>query len=116
MDKTDTPSGIFLDISKAFDTLDYHILYICKLKFYGFCSSVPNLMESYMNGRQQFVQIDNTLSNISTLKTGIPHGFILGPLLFIIYINDIAQASKIFVFIIYTDDTSLTTSLEIILQ
>ncbi len=115
MDKKDIPAGIFLDLSKEFDTLDHDIL-LCKLKFYGFCSSALNLMESYLTGRQQFVQMDNTISDISTVKTGVPKGSILGPLLFIIYINDIAQASKIFVFIIYADDTSLTTTLETILQ
>ncbi len=114
MDKKDTPAGIFLDVSKAFDTLDHDIL-LCKLKFYGFCSSALNLMESYLTGRQQFVQMDNTISDISTVKTGVPQCSILGSLLFIIYINDIDQASKIFVFFIYADDTSLTTTLEIIL-
>ncbi len=72
-------------------------------------------MQSYLTGHQQFVQMDNTISDISTVKTGVPQGPIRDPLLFIIYINDIAQASKIFVLIIYADDTSLTTTLEIFL-
>ncbi len=54
MDKKDTPAGIFLDLSKSFDTLDYDIL-LFKLKFYGFCISALNLMENYLTGRQQFV-------------------------------------------------------------
>ncbi len=57
-----------------------------------------------------------TISDISTVKTRVPQGSIFGPLLFIIYINDIAQARKIFVFIIYADDTSLITTLEIVLH
>ncbi len=73
-------------------------------------------MESYLTGRQQFVQMDNTISDISTVKTGVAQGSILGPQLFIIYINDISQASKIFAFIIYANDTSLTSTLKIILR
>ena len=64
-------------------------------------------MESYISDRKQYVDLDGTKSDMLTVKTGIPQGSILGPLLFIIYINDIANSSKIFSFIIYADDTTI---------
>ncbi len=115
MDKIKTPIGIFLDLSKAFDTHDHEIL-LYKLKQYGFNCNALNLIKSYLTDDKQFVQIDDTQSHSSNIITGVPQGSTLGPLLFIIYINDICQASKLFDFIIYADDTSLSTTLEIILK
>lgn len=115
MDKGKTPLSIFLDLSKAFDTLDHEIL-IQKLKHYGITGISLDLMRSYISGRQQFVEIENTKSDTLTLTTGVPQGSILGPLLFLIYINDIACASKLFKFIIYADDTNLTTNIELVVQ
>ncbi len=109
----ETPIGIFLYLSKVFDTLDYEKLKK-KKKFYGFHRTAVKLMESYLTNSKQFVQMDNTKSDVLTITTRVPQGSILGPLLFIIYINDIAQASNLFDFVIYADDTSLTTTFEII--
>ncbi len=88
MDKIETPIGIFLDLSKAFDTLDHEIL-LYKLKYYGFNCNALNLMKSYLTDLKQFVQIYDTQSDFSIIITGVPQGSILGPLLFIIFINDI---------------------------
>jgi hypothetical protein len=115
MDKMNTPINIFLDLSKAFDTLDHKIL-IQKLEYYGIKGTALKLMESYLTNRKQYVEIHDTKSDILTLTTGVPQGSILGPLLFIIYINDIAQASKLFDFIIYADDTTLSTTLETVVN
>ena len=115
MDQMNTPINVFLDLSKAFDTLDHEIL-LEKLLYYGIKGVSLKLMESYLTNRKQYVNIDGTCSEMSTLNTGVPQGSILGPLLFIIYINDIAEASKIFNFIIYADDTTLSTTLEIVLK
>ncbi len=73
-------------------------------------------MKSYLTDSKQFVRIDDTQSDFSNIITSVTQGSILGPLLFIIYINDICQASKVFDFIIYANDTSLSTTFDIILK
>ncbi len=88
MDKMETPIGIFLDLSKAFDTIDHEIL-LYKLKYYGFNCNALNLMKSYLIDCKQFFQIDDAQSNFSNIITSVPQCSILGPFLFIIYINDI---------------------------
>jgi hypothetical protein len=115
LDKKETPVSIFLDLSKAFDTLDHSIL-LDKLQHYGVNGTALKLLTSYLENRKQYVDIDGTKSEIRSITTGVPQGSILGPLLFIIYINDIANASKLFNFIIYADDTTLRTTIEIVLR
>ncbi len=73
-------------------------------------------MENYITNRNQYVEIYNTNSDTLTTMTGVPQGSILGPLLFIIYIIDIVSSSKLFNFIIYADDTTLSSTLEIIIK
>ena len=106
-----------MDLSKAFDTID-HLILINKLKYYGINGTNLNLFSSYLNNRKQYTEIYHTKSNMLPITTGIPQGSIVGPLLFIIiymyiyiYINDFAQASKMFNFIIYADDTTLSSPL-----
>ncbi len=110
MDKKNTPINVFLDLLKAFNTINHTIL-LEKLKYHDIDGIALELMESY---RTQYVKIDGVKSDLLNLLTGEPQGSILGPLLFIIYITDIANASKLFDLIIYADDTALSTTLEII--
>lgn len=109
MDKN-TPFALFLDLSKAFDTLDHDIL-LNKLKYYGIKDNALDLFQSYLSRRKQFVEFEGYKSQLMALKTGVPQGSILGPLLFIIYINDISNASKKFNAIVYADDTTLQSTL-----
>ncbi len=115
MDNMNTPISIFLDLSKAFDTLDHQIL-IKKLEYYGLNELSIKLMESYLSNSKQYVEIDDSVSDMLDLTTEVQQGSILGPLLFIIYMNDIAHASKMFYFIIYANNTTLSTIIEIVVR
>ena len=108
LDKNKTPINFNLDLSKAFDTLDHSIL-IHKLKFYGIKGTALQLFQSYLSNRLQFVEYDDTMSDTLEISTGVPQGSVLGPLLFLIYINDIAKSSDSFDFICYADDTTLSS-------
>ena len=115
LDKMETPFSIFIDLSKAFDTLNHSIL-LHKLHYYGFTGSAHDLIESYLSNRTQYVDINGTVSDSLMINTGVPQGSILGPLLFLIYMNDIANSSLLFNFLLYADDTTLSNSLEIVIS
>ena len=105
-----TPVALFLDLSKAFDTLDYDIL-LTKLQYYGLGYAL-DLIKSYLLNRFQRVKYKNTPSNLIEIKTGNTTRFILGPLFFSIYINDIVKTSTKFSYLMYADDTTIYFNLE----
>ena len=111
IDKKKLPLAINMDLSKAFDTLDHNIL-IKKLQYYGVIGTPLNWFQSYLTDRTQYVEVNNESSSLQRILTGVPQGSILGPFLFLIYMNDIPNASNLFTFIFYADDTTLFSTIE----
>ena len=111
LDHGNIPINIYLDPSKAFDTLNHHIL-IYNLKYYGITGLANSLCASYLANRTQYVEFKNRQSKHTNINVGVPEGSIMGPLLFIIYINDIILSSNIFKFTLYADDTTLFTTIK----
>lgn len=101
--------GVFLDLSKAFDTIAHNIL-LRKLHHYGIRGLAYDWFKSYLHGRQQYVNMNNHESQRKDIKYGVPQGSILGPLLFILYINDFVNSSSILHKVIFADDTNLFLS------
>ena len=103
--------GTYLDIAKAFDSVNHDIL-LRKLEYYGFRANTLMWFESYLKGRKQFVSIRREKSDIYELEWGIPQGGTLAPILFILFMNDITNSSDKFDFSIYADDTCLILGIE----
>ena len=110
MDKHKITINFHIDFSKAFDSLRHDIL-LDKLTYYGVTHPAKKLIESYLSNRKQFVQVGNIKSTMKQVSTGVPQGSIVGPLPFNICIKDIVKASSKFAFILYTDDTTLNSTL-----
>lgn len=106
MNKKQISLLLFIDFSKAFDMVDHSIL-LKKLHHYGIRGVAWNWMKSYLENRKQFVTIGGTDSSTKTMAYGVPQGSILGPLLFVIYINDIPGICNFAKFILYADDANI---------
>ena len=110
MDINKTPTTIFLDLSKAFDTLNHEIL-LGKLKHYGLNNTAIQLCKHYLSNRKQYVQINDFHSSKLDINIGVPQGSILGPFLFLVFVNDLPNCSNSLKFITYADDTNLLSTI-----
>ena len=99
-------AGVFIDLNKAFDTVDHSIL-IEKLYHYGIRGTANKWICSYLMNRFQYVTINGTNSDDMNVLCGVPQGSILGPILFILYINDMCNVSTLLKPILFADDTNL---------
>ena len=106
LERKEHPCCIFLDFAKAFDTVNHSIL-INKLNHYEIRGNTLDWLKTYLTNRKQCVEIGNYKSNLETITYGVPQASVLGPLLFLIYINDIPKSSTVLNFHLFADDTSI---------
>ena len=98
--------GIFIELRKAFDTVNHEIL-LTKLEHYGIRGNLLNWFMSHLTNRNQYVSINGESSVPLDINCGVPQGSVLGPLLFLLYINDLPNTSNVLNFYLFADDTNI---------
>ena len=101
--------SVFVDLRKAFDTVNHQIL-LRKLEEIGIRGLSLDFFRNYLTNRQQFVRLNGANSSLKQISIGVPQGSILGPILFLIYINDLPDISSNLNFTLFADDTTVTLS------
>lgn len=109
IDSSQYSIGIFIDLSKAFDTINHKIL-LAKLSHYGIRGVALEWFKSYLTNRYQYVEFNGATSSLLKITCGVPQGSILGPVLFLLYINDIVNATDVLQLILFADDTNIFLS------
>ena len=106
LENGDCVIGLFLDVSKAFDTVD-HIILLQNMYLYGIQDTTLSWFENYLSNRKQYVTYNGIKSQTEKINCGVPQGSILGPLLFLLYINDLSTVSEACMSILFADDTNM---------
>lgn len=105
-DRNEYTLSVFIDLSKAFDTVPHDIL-LHKLNCIGIRGIVNKWFESYLKQRKQFVSYNGTDSSVETITSGVPQGSVLGPILFLIFINDMVKINNKLKWTLFADDTTI---------